>query len=104
METRSRGVSLEMLAKLAAALDCTIGQLIGLENIEGISEPIDNSYSVNHEYMEYTLEIIEDLKDSGKLSKRNKSKLLSSIYKVVCDYEKKKQEVIKGFLQRVEDN
>lgn len=104
LENGKRGFTQETTNKFCAALKCSRGQLFGEESLENIiKESLDtvklespnvpklvvvseNKYPINDEYIEYATEIIDQNFDDNFLSKKEKSKMLTNIYKIAYDY------------------
>ena len=101
LENRNRGFTQETTNKICMALNCTIGQLLGEESLENIiKESLSNSYNnpsklvvvsenkypINDEYIEYSTEIIDQNLDDKYFSTKEKSKMLTNIYKIAYDY------------------
>ena len=89
VENGMRGLSLDWIIKLAEALNCTIPQLLAIDPIEEEHNIDGNTYSIDRNYMEYALEIAENIEGIDKLDKKEKSKLISELYNLVYDFFKK---------------
>jgi transcriptional regulator with XRE-family HTH domain len=87
------------LTNISEILNCTVGQLRGVEPVEGLDSP--PMIGFKEEYVTHAISIIEELIEPKDLTKEGRSKLLSDVYKLVYDYfeNNKEEEYLENLLE-----
>lgn len=95
LETGRVKLSRKWLLKLSEVLECTIEQLQGTEPFEGIkviNDPKEDELPLKDDYVNYTLDLLEQIKlNHSLLSSIERKRIFNMVYKLVFSFFEKNE-------------
>ena len=94
-EKGKNNISTKVLEKIAKTLNCSVSQILGDESNERLYNnekeqkteiPSSPTYPIKDQYLNYAMEIVDEMIDHEFHSRQEKTHILSEVYKIVYEF------------------